>query len=231
MPKEEDFQYSNHNARGRSGKLKIASWLWPGLRKVQNQIGPYAEAWMAANAHELRANGPLWVVLGDSMAQGVGASAYDKGWVGQLRAMLQAEGKEYRVVNLSISGARIDDVLETELPAMWRLGLRPDLLTVLIGANNMSRSFRRRLVPDLAGLLSKLPAGTVIGDITGDFSESVRARELLAAEAAKRQFKIADVRYAFRPPSRPKTSEDLYHPNDAGYAEIARVFHDAINRA
>src|SRR5688500_10931142 len=99
MPKEEDFRYSNHSSRDRSGKIRVASWFWPGLRKVQNQIEPYAEAWMAANARELRANGPLWVVLGDSMAQGVGASAYDKGWVGRLRDMLRAEGKEYRLVN------------------------------------------------------------------------------------------------------------------------------------
>lgn len=230
MPKEEDFSYSNHNVRGRSRKLRIASWFWPGLRKVQHQIEPYANAWMASNARALRANGPLWVVLGDSMAQGVGASAYDKGWAGQLRGMLQAEGKEYRLVNLSISGARIDDVLDVELPAMWRLGTRPELVTVLIGANNMSRAFRRRLVPDLAVLLAKLPEGTIIGDITGDYHESQKARELLAAEAAKRHFKIADVRHAFRPPSRPKLSEDLYHPNDPGYTEIAKVFLEAIHR-
>jgi lysophospholipase L1-like esterase len=230
MPKEEDFRYSNHNQRGKSRKLQLAGWFWPGLRKVQRQIGPYAEAWMSANASELRANGPLWVVLGDSMAQGVGASSYDKGWVGQLRTMLAAEGHEYRVVNLSLSGARIEDVLDIELPALWRLGVRPDLVTVLIGANNMSNRFRHRLVPDMTALLSQLPAHTVIGDITGDSVESQKARELLAAEAAKRQFRIADTRYAFRPPSRPKVSEDLFHPNDAGYAEIAKVFLDAIKR-
>ena len=32
----------------------------------------------------LAADGPLWVAVGDSMSQGIGASAPDRGWVGQL---------------------------------------------------------------------------------------------------------------------------------------------------
>ncbi|HEX8762840.1 MAG TPA: SGNH/GDSL hydrolase family protein [Candidatus Saccharimonadales bacterium] len=231
MATEEDFSYSNHSGRGQSLTLKLASLFLPGVRKIQRQIAPYAEAWMAVNTKALRANGPLWVVLGDSMSQGVGASAFDKGWVGQLRDILAARGMEYRIVNLSISGARTEDVLELQLPAMWRLGLKPDLVTVLIGANNISRSkHRRHIVNDLEQLVERLPSGTIIGSITGTSAEARRANALLAEQIDKRHFAIADMNYAFRPPTKARISEDLYHPNDLGYAEIAKVFADAIKR-
>lgn len=229
MVTEEDFSYSNHSGRKQSLALKLASAVLPGVRKVQRQIAPYAEAWMAANSKALRSYGPVWVVLGDSMAQGVGASAYDKGWVGQLRDILASEGKQYRIINLSISGARTEDVLELQLPAMWRLGVRPDLVTVLIGANNITRNkHRSRIVADLKQLTEHLPAYAVIGSITGASAEAREANMLLAEQALRHGFVIADMNYAFRPPTRLRVSEDHYHPNDAGYAEIARVFADAI---
>jgi hypothetical protein len=58
------------------------------LRRVQpfrrsfEEVEQYAAAWQAHNDAASAADGPLWVVLGDSAAQGVGASAYDRGWVG-----------------------------------------------------------------------------------------------------------------------------------------------------
>ena len=79
-------------------------------------------------------------MLGDSTAQGIGASGYDKGYVGQLRRILEERtGKTWRVLNLSKSGARAADVLATRLPRLEALGTLPDLVTVAIGSNDVVR--------------------------------------------------------------------------------------------
>ena len=52
----------------------------PGVRKVHGQVARYAAEWEKANGAALAGAGPLWVVLGDSTAQGIGAPSWDEGW-------------------------------------------------------------------------------------------------------------------------------------------------------
>jgi acyl-CoA thioesterase-1 len=78
----------------------------PGVRKVHSQVAHYAAEWEAANGDALAGAGPLWVVLGDSTAQGIGAPSWEEGYVGQLwRALDDGSERRWRVVNLSKSGA------------------------------------------------------------------------------------------------------------------------------
>ena len=64
------------------------------------------------------AGGLLYAALGDSAAQGIGASDPQHGYVALLAARLrQASGRPVEVVNLSSSGARIGDVLGDQVPA------------------------------------------------------------------------------------------------------------------
>jgi len=225
------FNYSNHNVRGQSRWIQAFGLLWPGLRRVQAQVRPYAEAWMTANEQALRQTGPLWVVLGDSMSQGVGAATYDQGWVGQLKQVLAEEGKHYRVLNLSISGARIEDVLRYQLPALRRLGLQPDLVTVLIGGNDMiRRKYREHLVEHFGRLLEELPSGSYVAQISGGSMLARRANALLDQAALQRNFKIISMNEAFRPPFRDLLAADHFHPNERGYKQIADVFKAVIAR-
>ena len=85
--------------------IRVAGWLVPGVARVQGDVVPYAEAWARDNRAALDGDGPLWVALGDSLTQGIGAPAHDLGWVGQVRARMAAAGQPYRVVNLGVSGA------------------------------------------------------------------------------------------------------------------------------
>jgi hypothetical protein len=66
------------------------------VRRVQAQVARYAADWQRANRAALAAAGPLWAALGDSMTLGIGASAYDQGWVGQLGRQLTRDGQHYR---------------------------------------------------------------------------------------------------------------------------------------
>jgi len=70
------------------------------FRKSFAHVDAYAAQWSASNEQALTSEGPLWVVLGDSAAQGVGACAYDRGWVGIVRDRLIArDGQPWRVLN------------------------------------------------------------------------------------------------------------------------------------
>src|SRR5919202_3605052 len=108
---------------------RLARGLHPGLRRVHAQVARYAAEWERANGRALEGAGPLWVVLGDSTAQGIGAPSWDEGYVGQLlRALDDGSDRRWRVVNLSRSGARTADVLDRQLPALEALAPPADLV-------------------------------------------------------------------------------------------------------
>jgi hypothetical protein len=137
------FVYSNLNPRPPGRLVSLAGLVVPGVSRVQRDVEPFAAAWGRANQAALEQSGPLWVALGDSLSQGIGASAFDRGWVGQVHERLQAAQtaeRDLRVINLSVSGARTLDVLDTQLPALARLSAdvaEPALVTLMIGSNDL----------------------------------------------------------------------------------------------
>ena len=56
------------------------------------QVEQYAAEWRAHNAEALRQDGPLWLVLGDSAAQAVGASSRATDYVGVVLERLRTDG-------------------------------------------------------------------------------------------------------------------------------------------
>lgn len=68
------------------------------------------------------------------------------------------------MVNLNSSGARIRDVLDTQLPALLTMTPRPDLATVAIGGNDVPSYDRARFTADVDALTRALPAGTFVAD-------------------------------------------------------------------
>jgi lysophospholipase L1-like esterase len=95
--------------------MSLASRVMPGIGRVHAQADPFAQAWESANARALAGKGRVWVALGDSMSQGIGARDISGGWVGQLHTRMTAVGRELRLVNLSKTGARVHDVLDDQL--------------------------------------------------------------------------------------------------------------------
>jgi lysophospholipase L1-like esterase len=140
------FEYSNLNDRSPGWLLRLARRLLPGVGLVENEIKPYAEAWQERNRKALASTDPLWVVLGDSLSQGVGASSIEHSWVLETQRALADRGFRYRIVNLSFSGARVSDVLSRQIPALAGLSAAPELITVLTGSNDIiKRDLRARL--------------------------------------------------------------------------------------
>lgn len=200
-----------------------------GLRRLPlfdrsyRQVEQYAQAWAASNAAALERDGPLWLVLGDSAAQGVGASAHDRGYVGQVLPLL---GPGWRVVNLSVSGARTRDAL-TQLAGAD--GLAPQLVTALVGGNDALGTRLPAWLADVDALCAALPPGAVVGTVArGVFERKVRrANDHLRAVAAQEGLRVADVWARTGPPYRGLYA-DGFHPNDRGYAQWAAALADAL---
>ena len=226
------FDYDNTSARAPGAFMRALSTLLPGVAAVRDQTEPYAAAWRRANDDALAADGPLWVAIGDSMTQGIGASAPERGWVGQLAEHLAGSGRPHRVVNLSVTGARVQDAVDHQLPALRDLvamGQVPALVTVVIGSNDVvSPRLRAGLTERFATLLDGLPDGVVVANLPNPHREARRVEALLRQRERAGRLVVADMR-AHGPRSwRGKLAADLFHPNDLGYAAMARVFDRAL---
>lgn len=221
-----EFGYSNLSGRPPGRIITLAGRFLPGIRRVQAQVEPYARAWEERNQEAMASTGPLWVALGDSMAQGIGASAPEQGWVGQLARHMPG----YRLVNMSISGGRVEDVLDRQLPAMDALPEIPDLVTCLVGSNDLMNPRHRDGVGDrYAKLVDVLPPGTVIGNQPGTYAEALEINDIVDEAVARRGLILAELRDPRTRHWRGKISPDHFHPNDRGYASIAAVFADAVD--
>lgn len=174
----------------------------------------------------------LYVAIGDSAAQGIGASRPHHSYVGVLARDIRKEtGLSVRVVNLSQSGARLREALET-LPALARL--KPDIVTVSIGANDIPDFNPERFERELRQLAAALPEFSIIADLPSFYFGEYQRRVRLANEIVRRVaadfgltvaplHKVTHARTAARTALR-DVAADFFHPNDRGYVVWASSF-------
>jgi lysophospholipase L1-like esterase len=218
------FEYSNLNDRSPGRLFRLVRRVLPGVGLVENEIKPYAEAWTKRNLAALASADPLWVVLGDSLSQGVGASSVEHGWVPQAQRALADRGARYRIVNLSFSGARVSDVLTRQIPALAGLSAVPELVTVLIGSNDIiKRDLRARLPGNYRALLAALPKGALVATVPR--ARGVQAEVNRIVQQAEDTGTVVAVPLHFAAGAR---AADHFHPDDTGYAAIAADFTTAI---
>jgi acyl-CoA thioesterase-1 len=214
----------------------LARALVPGVRRVHRQVARYAKEWEEANGLALAAAGPLWVVLGDSTAQGIGAGTSAEGYVGQLRPLLdqrrEPDTPPWRVLNLSKSGARTAHVLAVQLPRLEELRREhpPELVTCAIGANDLVPTPAEVLVSQLRQVIRQLPSGAVIATMPQGLRprRALVVNEMIRAEAPAAGLRVADVWRHTGPPWRGKFASDGFHPAALGYADWAAAFAEAL---
>jgi lysophospholipase L1-like esterase len=211
-----------------------------GVIALRADCATFAGQWEAHNQQVLAESGPLWVVFGDSSAQGLGAPSPMGGYVGQVLAQLRRRTRQrWRVLNLSLSGALIRDVLHDQLP---RLPVAPDLVTCGVGANDILYSAPAKLFGDLRTLIGAVPDGTVLLDlplpagiwgIVGRASVPYVARinRTIHRAAGARGLPVAEVSAHYLPPWHGKLASDAFHPSQAGYRDWARALLAAIPSA
>src|SRR5215472_3540146 len=221
---------------------KFGRWT-DGVTAMREDCVAFAAYWHAHNErvlHDLETGtepGPLWVALGDSTAQGLGAPRPRGGYVGQaLQQLRHRTGKHWRVLNLSVSGALIRDVYGEQIP---QLPAAPDLVTCGIGANDILYSAPATLFGDLRALLAMVPDGTVMLDlpllagfwwIVGRMSVPyiTRINRVIYQAASQRGLPVAEVSAHFTAPWTGKFSCDSFHPSQDGYRDWTRALLAAI---
>ncbi len=208
-----------------------------GVTAMRGDCLAFAGHWRAHNDWVLSTDGPLWVVLGDSTAQGLGAPGPEGGYVGQVLAGLrQRTGQPWRVLNLSASGALTRDVIRDQLT---RLPAEPDLVTCGIGVNDILYTGPGRLFADLRALIAAVPDQTVLLDLPlpagcwgflgrASVPYVTRINRTIRQAAAARGLPVAAVSAYFRPPWTGKFASDCFHPSQAGYRDWSRALLAAI---
>lgn len=208
----------------------MLSRLLPGVAAVQRQVEPYADYWHRANAEAIEEGRRRWIVFGDSMSLGIGASDPFEGWVGQAHRQLRQAGVDVDVINLSANGAGVADVLQQQVPAWQALPPRPlgsptDVVSVLVGSNDLfARRNRDRLASQFGQLVQVLPAGAIVGLLTQPSAAARAVNDLLQAEHTVRHLRLVDLRADGPSSWRGKLADDHFHPNDLGYRGIAAPF-------
>lgn len=199
----------------------------PLFRRSFEQVDSYRVAWDEANARAREQTGPLWLVLGDSAAQGVGASAYDHGYVGMVLARLRAGGEPWRVLNLSRSGARTREVIDAQWPA--GADLSPQLITAVVGGNDALHTKEPAWLRDADDLCVALPTFSVVSTVARGVREKKvrRVNAAIRAAAAEHGLRVADLWAHTGPPYRGLYA-DGFHPNDRGYLQWADALSEAL---
>lgn len=218
--------------------LSVALGGWWGVRfwQLRRSVGQYRAYWSVPRGET---GGILYVALGDSTAQGIGASGPERGYVGLLARRLRATtGGPVQVLNLSRSGARIRDVVVEQLPRL--AGQAPDLVTVAVGGNDLKQYDAARFRADIDALVAGLPPGTVVGDVPwfmhgGTGRTSGEAAGYVAAQAGSRGMPVARLHRAMRERGWKSMitdfAADWFHPNNRGHRVWADAFWEAIDQS
>ena len=194
------------------------------------QVDQYAAEWEAHNARARQEDGPLWLVLGDSSAQAVGASSRATGYVGLVLERLRADGTPWRVVNLSRSGAKTRDVVDLQLPAAAELA--PRLVSAVVGGNDAVGTPLEAWLAQVDRLVAALPPRAVVATVPRGLRErKVRqANAHLRRAASAHDLVVADLWALTGPPYRGLFA-DGFHPNDRGYLPWADGIEQAARQA
>ncbi|MEM7321855.1 MAG: SGNH/GDSL hydrolase family protein [Actinomycetota bacterium] len=217
--------------------LRTVGLVLPGVRRVSAQIRPYTAWWSERNQTALHTAGPLLVVVGDSTAIGIGASAPDRGYVGLLqRSLRERDGTPtpWRVINLAQSGARVADGLDRQLPIVTELAANPattpTVMVSLIGSNDVVWSKDTTVLRNrLRDLIGRLPLGALVGLVAGGSPRARLANRAIKEAAAEHGHQVVNPWAEPGPPPGSRLAADRFHPNDLGYTLMAKPFARALD--
>lgn len=192
-----------------------------------------------------------YLALGDSYTIGTGASHPNNSWPAIIAARLTHEvGRRILLTNPAVNGFTTLDLIEDELPVFRRL--KPDLVTILIGVNDLVRErtpadYRASLVriydevakekaPDGRVFAVSIPNWSVV-PAAREYGDPEQIRELTDAfndiareEAEKRGFGWIDITAAslsgLGTPG--WIASDGLHPGDNQYAAWAEVIWHSV---
>lgn len=199
---------------------------------LYNQVARYRVYWQ----NRSKESGDfVYLALGDSAAQGIGASSPDKGYVGQIaQRVAEKTGRKVRVINVSVSGAVINDVRTKQLIELK--SIKPDLVTIEIGANDIAKYDKQKFTDEFSQLISVLPKSTYVANMP--YFQTRPGRRPYALEASNIIRKLVASRTDLTLVDLQAITKerndwlgyaaDLFHPNDRSYKNWTDAFWEKI---
>src|SRR6476646_1574221 len=204
--------------RAKAGGERFLGGMMAGATSRRLQVRAFADEWAAANIVAEHGVGPLWVVLGDSTSQGLGATTREAGYVGVVHEVLRRRDA-WRVINLSRAGAGVADVLARQLPEPAAL------VTCIVGAEDVARRLPGTDIA-LRTMCAAMPRGAVIGTVPLAGPAADAANQVLREEVVKHGLRLADLGAVKSPPTRGREAVRL---GDVAHAAWARIMVAAID--
>lgn len=179
----------------------------------------------------------VFVAIGDSTVEGVGASSPDKSFASVVFKSIKQKRKDAQFFNLGVKGARVKDVISHQLNKA--IALSPDMVLISIGANDVFRGTREskfeREFKYLLDSLSRETQATVVVNNIPDISLTPKISKIAWAYCSIRikRFNKRIQRYAQKMGTifvdlhdlsqvfkgyGELVSKDGLHPSDIGYA-------------
>ncbi len=191
-------------------------------------VGQYRNFWV----NKAQDQGEItYLALGDSAAQGIGASSPMRGYVGLIAKRLEKQtGKKVRVVNLSVTGAKMSDYLRDQAPEVSKY--KPDVVTIEIGANDVKTYNEQTFRNEFRQVLATLPADTYVSNMPLFNSRPSSTDPAKAASVVIEQ-ELANYPELTFVDLQKQTTEhqsifgfapDLFHPNNLSYKNWADAF-------
>ena len=214
----------------------VASLYGIALLLLARQLPVYQKYWQARAVEPAAANAITYIAMGDSTAQGIGATSPNKGYVGLIaEAITQKTGRPVHLINISKSGAKVDDVLYEQLPRLQELKVDENtVITIEIGANDAAHNFNaQQFENSTKQLLTKLPKQAIISDLPYFGKGRLAKQESTIQEANQILNRMAMENGRTLAPLHEITQQhaswlnnalDLFHPSNRGYENWYLVF-------
>ena len=186
-----------------------------------------------------------YVAIGDSQTEGLwdgDDSAGLRGFADRLAVIVDSHYPGLTYANLAVRGKRIRDLLDDQLPQA--LAMRPDLVTVCIGMNDVTRPGRNfdHALTELEDLYAQLAlsGATVVTTTFPDVARIIPIGRVLAARVLKINaeirraadwygFRLVDLFNAPSMTSPDTWSADRVHGSPKGHELFAAAAAEALN--
>lgn len=207
---------------------------------LQGSIAGYKKFWLHHNLQVVSGQHVRYVALGDSTAQGIGATSPFRSYVGlTARALAQKYKQPVQTTNLSVSGARLQDLIDVQLPQLAKLKInKQTVVTVGIGANDVGNFNEAKFSQQMDTLMLNLPPQTVISDVPyfgGGRRRSlepnvIKANVIIHRLARKHNLRVAPLHQATKAHHGIfYSSADLFHPSNIGYQNWFKAYWQVLN--
>ncbi len=192
-----------------------------------------------------------YIALGDSLSEGYsdwGRADRSIGFAAVLARLLREQMHDLEFSNFGLSGARVSDVLRGQVDRA--VALTPDLLTVVVGANDISGTALEQFRQDYGDLVARLRSRTSAVVVVATIPDVVhlvpqqyssfrpalvsRIREFnraIADTVAAHGVLLVDLASSREVEDPRNLSGDGLHPNARGYLAMARIFVETLNGA